>query len=617
MRRALLVLAVIAAVFAFAPIAGAAAATYVVNDNGDLPDADLTDGVCDTDPGTAGSQCTLRAAIMQSNDTATSAGADTITFTTGGTAPGSTTPLAALPPVTDPLTIDGGGAATVTFAAAPGPMLDIQVSSTLVKAITFTGGGTGPLIRLAAGSDRLDTVTVKDTGGDGISMAADGQRADGVTVSNTAGTGIDISGANVTVASPAITATGGNGITVGGRAAAVQSPEISGARGSGITIAGSGAIVSGGHVHGNSGDGVHMTGGNETISHVVFYGNGGKPIANAGGANGGIGPPANLRIGPRRADGSLPLTGTTTSGTIELWSGDPGSASAPSYVASFGASGNFTYNFPSEPAPGSLFSLSVIAAGIGTSEFAGVRVPNDTSSPDATFARALDTNNVRLDFTEPIDPNSVQQSDFHLTMAGADRVVNAVSVAPDGRSVTLNSAGFGWKAGEAGTLDVTAPGAVTDSSGNAMLTTPHMRVAAAPGDFIAPLGGSLRITPRTICLTYARKCRHPGMKISFTTTEPGKATMLIKRSNKTIGKRLYGNIVAGKNTLHFNGRLGARKLRVGRYRLLIYVQDQVGNVTDQPPIQLFRVRRVTRRAHASHAPSRRHPARGARTRARR
>jgi hypothetical protein len=71
-------------------------------------------------------------------------------------------------------------------------------------------------------------------------------------------------------------------------------------------------------------------------------------------------------------------------------------------------------------------------------------------------------------------------------------------------------------------------------------------------------------------------------------------TLVVKRSDVQIGKRLYGNIVAGANTLKFNGRLGARKLRAGRYRLLMYVQDVVGNVTDQPPIQLFSVRRVSR-----------------------
>ena len=84
------------------------------------------------------------------------------------------------------------------------------------------------------------------------------------------------------------------------------------------------------------------------------------------------------------------------------------------------------------------------------------------------------------------------------------------------------------------------------------------------------------------------------MTIKFATNESGKATLLIKRSDVTVGTRRYSNIVPGVNKLKFNGRLGARKLRAGRYRLLIYVQDAVGNITDQPPIVLFKVRRVTR-----------------------
>ena len=127
-----------------------------------------------------------------------------------------------------------------------------------------------------------------------------------------------------------------------------------------------------------------------------------------------------------------------------------------------------------------------------------------------------------------------------------------------------------------------------------MLTAPRLRVAAAPGDFLAPLGGKLAVAPKTICLTRGRRCRKPGMIIRFTSTEAGKATLLVKRSNVTVGKRIYGNIVAGPNTLKFNGRLGARKLRAGRYRLLMYVQDRVGNITDQPPIVLFTVRRATK-----------------------
>jgi hypothetical protein len=158
--------------------------------------------------------------------------------------------------------------------------------------------------------------------------------------------------------------------------------------------------------------------------------------------------------------------------------------------------------------------------------------------------------------------------------------------------VTLTSSG--WKAGEAGYVDMTAPGAVADSSGNESTTAPRLRVAAAPGDFLAPLGGQLAVTPKNMCLTRGRNCRKPGMTIKFTASEDGKARLLIKRGDKTLGSRLYSKIVTGLNTIKFNGRLGSRKLRAGRYRLLMYVQDQVGNITDQPPIVLFNVRRVTK-----------------------
>jgi hypothetical protein len=218
--------------------------------------------------------------------------------------------------------------------------------------------------------------------------------------------------------------------------------------------------------------------------------------------------------------------------------------------------------------------------------------PVALAAPDVSSARALDTANVRVDFTAPVDPNSVQKEDFQLTMADRDRVISSVSVSPDGTFVTLNSSG--WKAGEAGFVAITTPGAITDASGDPMQTAPRVHVAAAPGDFLAPLGARLAVSPRTICLTHAATCRHPGMVIKFISSEAGKARVLIKRGDVTVGTRLYGTVVAGRNALKFNGRLGSRKLRAGRYRLLVYVQDRVGNVTDQPPITLFTVRRVTR-----------------------
>jgi hypothetical protein len=575
-RVAAVAAALVAALFT-AP--AALAATFTVNDPGTAAGA----GAVTACTG-GGAGCTLPAAITASD--ATPAVVDTIAFTVD---PGPFD-TGQVPAVTQPVLVDGGGNTTVSFApTATGLLFNVQAANTTLKAIEFTGGASSATdVNLAGSGDRLDTVTVRNAPGTAVRIAGPSIRVDGSRVEGS-GTGIAVAGANATIASPTIVGVGGRGIDVTGTGTSISSPEISGS-GDGVVLGGSAATVSGGHIHGNSGNGVSNTGQNNTTTRVVFYGNGGKPIANSPGANGGIAPPQNLRIGPRRADGSLPLTGNA-GGTVELWAGNPFSSSPPTFADSFSADGDFTYNFPSEPAPGSVFAAS-LTGGSGTSEFATVAVPSDVSSPSAFFARALDTANVRVDFSEPLDPASVQTGDFKLTMAGADRAITSMAVSPDGTFVTLTSSG--WRAGEAGYVELTSAGAVNDVSGNAMVTVPRLRVAAAPGDFIAPLGARLAVTPRTICLTHARTCRKPGMTIKFVSTEAGKARLVIKRSNKTVGSRLYSGIVAGLNTLKFNGRLGSRKLRAGRYRLLMYVQDQVGNVTDQPPIVLFRVRRVSK-----------------------
>jgi hypothetical protein len=573
-------IAALAAALLTAP--AALAATFTVNDPGAMADAGAI-AACAAQPN-SNPGCTLPAAISASNAPGV---VDTITFSVD---PG---PFATgdVPSVGQPVLIDGGGNTTVSFAgSATGNLLAVQGANTTIKSIDFTGGASSATVLSLAGSgDRLDTVKVANAPGTAVRIAGGSVRVDASRLDST-GTGIAVAGPNATIASPKITGTSGRGIDITGTATNVSSPEISGAGSAGIVAGGSGATINGGHIHDDGGDGVLIAGQNNTVTQVVLFANGGKPIANAAGANGGIAPPQNLRIGPRRADGTLPLTGNA-SGSVELWSGSPFSASAPSFLTGFSSAGDFSYNFGSEPPPGSVFAASV-TGGSGTSEFATVAVPSDVSSPIASFARALDTTNVRVDFSEPLDPASVQREDFKLTMAGAERAISSLSVAPDGTFVTLASSG--WKAGEAGYVDLTSPGAVSDSAGNAMLTAPRLRVAAAPGDFVAPLGARLAVTPKTICLTRGRNCRKPGMTIKFVTSEPGKARLLIKRSNKTVGSRLYGNIVAGLNTLKFNGRLGSRKLRAGRYRLLMYVQDPVGNVTDQPPIVLFSVRRVTK-----------------------
>ena len=87
----------------FLALPAGAYADFTVNDPGDAADEDLADADCDA-AATAGTQCTLRAAIQEANDTA---GPDSIGFAFPG--PGVTTiaPATSYPTITGPTTIDG------------------------------------------------------------------------------------------------------------------------------------------------------------------------------------------------------------------------------------------------------------------------------------------------------------------------------------------------------------------------------------------------------------------------------------------------------------------------------------------------------------------------------
>jgi Right handed beta helix region len=582
-RSLLVTPATLLAMLVLAP--AALASTYTVDDPGDGPDVLAGDDVCDT----GGGVCTLRAAIQESN---AHAGADVIDFTVS---PANVQAFnaATTSDVTDPATIDGGGTTSVTFdPTAVGPLFEVSAGGTTVKGLTFTGGQSGAAVSLEGGGDKLDHVTVDSAPGVGVAVSGGSVQLTNVTVTDPAAAGVTVSGPNAVLSAPTVTSAGQTGIAISGSGAHVTNPEVSAAHASGIAVTANSANFTGGRVHGNGGDGITITGQGVVVTKVVIFGNSAEPISLGSGANGGVQPPEGLRIGPRQADGSLPLTGSTPGGgSIELWSGSPFGPLAPAYLDTFSVSpGSFSHNFATEPQPGATFAAALTTS--GTSESSTVAVPGDVVSPDIARARAISTTEVRVIPTEPLDSTTVQAADFTLTMAGKDREVTAATMDPVGGSVTLTSSG--WKAGEAGYVQLKAPGAVTDAVGNQSLVATRLRVAAAPGDFLAPIAAQLALLPKSICLTRGRGCRTTGTKIRFVTTEPGKATIVLQRGNKRIGSRTYSAIGAGLNTLKFNGRLGGRKLRAGRYRVLLYVQDLVGNVTDQPPIRLMTVRRVTK-----------------------
>jgi hypothetical protein len=114
-----------------------AATTFTVNSTADTPDASTASDACDTNVLTTGDQCTLRAAIEQTNATA---GADTINFAIPGTGVKTISPGSPLPPLTEQVTIDGytqPGASPNTKAVGSDAALKIVLNGTNVSGPGF------------------------------------------------------------------------------------------------------------------------------------------------------------------------------------------------------------------------------------------------------------------------------------------------------------------------------------------------------------------------------------------------------------------------------------------------------------------------------------------------
>jgi CSLREA domain-containing protein len=397
---------------------------------------------------------------------------------------------------------------------------------------------------------------------------------------------VESDAAGSSLASLTLTRTAGTGplLRLEG-ATTVSGSSVTGAAGDGIEVVTSGVAISNTTVSGNGGDGVDFGGTASTVRRSAIFNNGGAPIANAP-----VAAPQGLRIGPRRADGTLPLTGSTDGGTLDLFSGNAFGSSAISFLGELELGpGGFAHVISPEPAPFTPFSATVTNG--GTSGFATATVPFDVVSPDVVGAVATSTTQVRVQLSEPLDPASIGPEDFQLEMAEAQRAITAVALDATGANVFLTSSG--WASGEAGFVQVAGPGAFTDAAGNAGLTATRVRVAAAPGDFFGPVASSLSIRPRAVCLTRSRTCRRTGARVRFISSEPGRARLVIMRGNRRVGEDI-ALVEAGRNTVRFNGRLRGRKLRAGSYRMLLYIEDAVGNETEEPPIQRFTVRRTTR-----------------------
>lgn len=467
-------------------------------------------------------------------------GTDLVVDGACASAPGRCTLRAALTEANSTLASD-----TIGFAPGLAPIAPATPLPAITRPVAIEGGGTtriegeriamGPLLRFSAGAatSALRRLELRGAGGTVAPL-------------------LRIEASQVQVREVVVQGSAGNGVEVGGTPPA-----------QGVTI---------------------------SRSPVFGFPAASRAIALDADANGAL-PAPGIRIGPRRGDGTLPVVGAAAAdGVVELFRGDPRSEPQTFLDELAVAAGEFTFNPPSEFSPDTRISAT-LSSGSGTSEFSAVAaVPSDIVSPRSLGAVARSTNEVRLAMSEPIAPASVTRDDIVLEMGGLPRPVSAVGV--EGSQLIVSSAG--WQPGEAGFVRLAAPGSVTDAVGNANLATDRLRVLAAPGDFIAPVASSVSASPRRICLTLSRSCRRTGLQVKFIASEPGRARLIIFRGNRRIGTDVAAVREAGPNLVRFTGRLGGRKLRAGNYRLLLVLEDVVGNESSLPPLKLFSVRRSRR-----------------------
>lgn len=585
MRRLVPALAVFLASLAAGPAAHAA--TYVVDSQSDGSDADTAVAAC----ATATAECTLRAAVEQAN---ANPGLDAIRFQAGlGSIVVAGAPLS----VTGAVELrDNEADAEVVWTGPGGDLLTIAstAAGSSLSGVTLRrqDPGAGSLLRVEAANVAVRTLVADGAAEDGIQLAGAAQAVtlEDVTASGSGDDGIGISDTvtGTALLRPIVTGNLGNGVEVDGTAdgLTIADGQLVANALSGLSVmAGAQNVTLSSTVASmNGGVGVSVEGQNVVITRSPVFGNSLAPISLQPGANGGIAPPQGLRIGPRRADGSLPLTGTAD-GLVELFRGDPSGPGPLDFVTDFASGGGFEYVFSPEPAPGTVFAASV-RGGAGTSAFATAGVPGDVASPDLVGALAISNSEVRVQASEPLDPAAVQPDDFVLDMAGQRRAVTSVSLSPSRTEVVLGSSG--WTFGEAGFVQLAGPGALADAAGNLSLATTRFRVGAAPGDLLAPVGSSLSIRPRRMCFKRSRTCRRPGGRVSFTSNEAGRAQLVILRGNKRVGTDT-GVVETGRNRIRFDGKIGSRRLRPGSYRMLLYIEDAVGNLTLEPPLQRFEV----------------------------
>ncbi len=472
----------------------------------------------------------------------------------------------------------GIAAAAVLLVGAPSALAETLTVTGTGDSAGVCSGGDCPSLRSAL------TQAASTPEGDTVQFA-DGLSGATITVGSTLPSPgrVDIAGGGDTTVAQSASAAGpllqlppgsdGSTITditlVGPGSAGAASTSL-------IRVAASGVTIVHSTLRGATTAGIAVASGAQQvmITQNSIYGSGTVPVTfESSDVNGGIRPPANLRVGPRRADGTLPLSGTTGGiGGLEFFRG-------PQQLFFLGAGtggGDFSFVPTPEPTAGELIGATITDGPGNTSEYGTVRVPDDIFSPFLLGAVPATFDTIDVQPSEPIDPLTVQPTDFFVQMAGVTRPITGASVSPDGTRITLTSSKQ-WGPGEAGIIRLTQPGAIGDQAGNVSLAPAERRVGGAPGDFIAPLVTNLRLNPnRGVCFVVGPRCKRERTAIIFDSSEDGDMFITVFRGRRLLGERRYTGHPGG-NYVRFDGKIRGRRISPGRYTMYVAMEDEVGN----------------------------------------